>query len=121
MLISSALIIYNPETPRTEITKVGSQIDVLPTVLNLFGINYDSRLIIGRDILSEGEGLAMMSNRSWVTDSGTYFAGSRKFVPKEGVTVSDDYVNNVNNIVSNNFAMSRYVINYDYYDKVLGE
>lgn len=117
----SNLIIYNPETPKTEITKVGSQIDVLPTVLNLFGINYDSRLIIGRDILSEGEGLAMMSNRSWVTDSGTYFASDRKFVPKEGVTVSDDYVNNVNNIVSNNFAMSRYVINYDYYDKVLGE
>lgn len=34
------------------IDKVGSQIDVLPTLLNLFGIEYDSRLIVGQDILS---------------------------------------------------------------------
>ena len=34
-----------------EVDKVGSQIDVLPTILNLFGVSYDSRLLIGNDIL----------------------------------------------------------------------
>ena len=46
------------------VDKVGSQIDVLPTLLNLFGIEYDSRLIVGQDILSSNEGLAIFSNRS---------------------------------------------------------
>ena len=41
------------------IDKIGSQIDVLPTLLNLFGITYDSRLIIGQDILSNKEGIAI--------------------------------------------------------------
>ena len=40
-------------TDAIEIDKVGSQIDVLPTLLNLFGIEYDSRLIVGKDILSD--------------------------------------------------------------------
>lgn len=117
----SNLIIYNSKTPRTEIDKVGSQIDVLPTVLNLFGIEYDSRLLVGRDILSDSEGLAIMSNRSWVSDKGTYYAGSRKFVPKDGVEVDDDYVRNINNAVSNAFTMSNYIISYNYHELVLGD
>ena len=116
------LIIWNNAmNEKITVDKVGSQIDILPTVLNLFGIEYDSRLIIGRDILSSSEGLAIMSNRSWVTDSGTYYAGSRKFVPKEGVTVDSDYVNNVNSLVSNYFTMSKYLISYNYHELVLGE
>ena len=35
-----------------KIEKVCSSLDVLPTVLNLFGIEYDSRLLMGKDILS---------------------------------------------------------------------
>ena len=65
------------------VDKVGSQIDVLPTLLNLFGVDYDSRLIVGKDILSDYPGLAIFSNRSWVSDYGTYFAGGSS-VPKEG-------------------------------------
>lgn len=118
----SNLIIWNNKMEnKITVDKVGSQIDILPTVLNLFGIEYDSRLIIGRDILSDGEGLAIMSNRSWVSDSGTYFASSRKFVPKNGVTVDNDYVSNVNNVVSNNFTMSKYLITYNYHELVLGD
>lgn len=55
----SNFILWNNKTDTTVISKVGSQIDVLPTLLNLFGIEYDSRLIIGKDILSDTEGLAM--------------------------------------------------------------
>ena len=118
---SNLIIWNNAMNEKITVDKVGSQIDILPTVLNLFGIEYDSRLIIGRDILSSSEGLAIMSNRSWVTDSGTYYAGSRKFVPKEGVTVDSDYVNNVNSLVSNYFTMSKYLISYNYHELVLGE
>ena len=118
---SNLIIWNNAMQEKIVVNKVGSQIDVLPTVLNLFGVTYDSRLIIGRDILSNSEGLAIMSNRSWVSDYGTYFANQRKFVAREGVEVPSDYVSNVNGLVSNYFTMSKYLITYNYHERVLGE
>ncbi|MBO4601003.1 MAG: sulfatase-like hydrolase/transferase [Bacilli bacterium] len=118
----SNLIIWNNQMEKPiVIDKVGSQIDVLPTLLNLFGIDYDSRLIVGKDILSDAPGLAIFSNRSWVSDKGTYFASGKKFVPKDGVTVDDDYVENMNVEVANRFTVSGQIINNNIYSKLLGE
>ena len=48
----SSLIIWNASTPSVTINKTASQLDFLPTIYNLFGIDYDSRLFMGKDILS---------------------------------------------------------------------
>ena len=116
----SNFALYNPSVKDVHITKVGNQIDVLPTIYNLFGVKYDSRLIIGKDILSTEPGLAIFNNRSWVSDKGKYFANSKTFVPNEGVTVEDDYVDTMNKIVSNKINMSKLIIEKDYYRKVMG-
>ena len=118
----SNLIIWNNQiTEPIKIDKVGSQIDVLPTILNLFGIEYDSRLIIGKDILSDYPGLAVFSNRSWVSDKGTYFASQKKFVPRDNVSVEDGYVDSMNLEVANRFSVSGQIINSDIYKKILGD
>ena len=117
----SNFILWNSEMETVEIEKIGSQIDVLPTIYNLFGLEYDSRLIIGKDILSTEPGLAIFGNSSWVSDKGTYFASSGEFVSRDGVTVDDDYIRYMNSIVSNKITMSRNIMKYDYYRKVLGE
>lgn len=119
----SNLIIWNNQiTEPIKVDKVGSQIDVLPTILNLFGISYDSRLIVGKDILSDYPGLATFSNRSWVSDKGTYFAPQKKFVPRDGVTDADnEYVSKINSEVANRFAISGQIINNDIYKKILGD
>lgn len=103
------------------IDKVGSQIDVLPTILNLFDIEYDSRLIVGKDILSDNEGLAIFSNRSWVSDYGYYDSSKRKFTLKEGKTLENEqeYINKVNNKVANAFSISKMLVNSDYYNFIL--
>ncbi len=115
----SNFILWNNNMEPITIDKVGSQIDVLPTLLNLFGVSYDSRLIVGKDILSTYEGLAIFSNRSWVTDKGTYFYSSKKFVPREEEEVNDEYINRINKRVSNAFTMSKLIIDNNYYDKVV--
>ncbi len=115
----SNFILWNSEMDTIEIDKVGSQIDVLPTIYNLFGVQYDSRLIIGKDILSTEPGLAIFGNSSWVSDKGTYFSSSNKFVAKDE-EVSDDYIKYMNNVVSNKIIMSKYIMTNDYYRKVLG-
>ena len=114
----SNLILWNSELETTKISKVSSQIDVIPTVYNLFGIDYDSRLFVGKDILSTEPGLAMFSNRSWVSDKGKYFSASKKFVPNDGVTVSDDYVKNMNDIVSSKLNISKLITSSNYYNAI---
>ena len=105
------------------VDKVGSQTDVLPTLLNLFGIEYDSRLIVGQDILSDAHGMAIFSDRSWVTDYGHYFATRRQFVPKEGKELDDPnaYVQSINNRVANAYTISKLIIDNDYYKYILNK
>ena len=116
----SNFIIWNNEMKDTiKVDKVGSQIDVLPTLLNLFDIEYDSRLIIGQDILSDNEGIAIFSDRSWVTDYGTYFAADKKFVVKENKEIPDGYLDRINQSVSNKFTMSNLFIKHNIYKKLV--
>ncbi len=115
----SNFIIWNSEMKnKVEINKVGSQIDVLPTILNLFGIEYDSRLLVGKDILSNSEGIAIFSNRSWVTNKGTYFANQNKFVSADNTEVDNEYIRKINTKVANGFTISDSIIKYNIYDDI---
>ena len=108
----NALIIWNKNLEDLHISKPCMATDVLPTVYNLFGIDYDSRIFTGKDILSDSFGIAIMRDRSWITDKGIYYASSRKF---EGEEVDENYVSNVNNLVNNRLNISKLIISTDYY------
>lgn len=115
----NTLIIWNTKTPGVTINKTASQLDFLPTIYNLFDIAYDSRLFMGKDILSSELGLVYFQNKSWVSDKGTYLASQDKFIPKDGVSVDDEYVDNINKTVANRMRLSKLIIENDYYAKVL--
>lgn len=115
----NTLIIWNTKTPGVTINKTASQLDFLPTIYNLFDVAYDSRLFMGKDILSSELGLVYFQNKSWVSDKGTYLASQDKFIPKEGVSVDDKYVDNINKTVANRMRLSKLIIENDYYAKVL--
>lgn len=117
---SNNLIIYNSKMKSEKIDKVGMSIDVIPTVYNLFGIEYDSRLIMGKDILSTSEGIAIFKDKSWITNKGTYYASSGKFEAKVD-DISDDYVDTINSIVSNRVAISRMIVENDYYNYIFNK
>lgn len=113
----NSLIIWNPNIEYQVIDKVCMSIDVIPTIYNLFGIEYDSRLFVGQDIFSDSDGLVMFTNRSWVTEYGTYFASNSKFVPKVD-NVPENYVETINNIVNNRINISKMIITNNYYKYV---
>ena len=115
----NSLILWNNKINDIHIDKACMSSDVLPTVYNLFGIDYDSRLFTGRDILSTSSGLAIFNNRSWVSDKGTYFANSKKFVPKDVMENQDEYVKNINAIVNNRLNISKLILKNDYYKFLL--
>ena len=116
----SSLIIWNNQVKKTEINKVSSQLDFIPTIYNLFGIDYDSRLFMGKDILSTDDGIAYFTDRSWVTNKGKYYASTGQFVVNDGEQISDDYVASMNKIVQNRINISKLIMDNDYYRKILG-
>lgn len=107
----NALIIYNSSMKNINITKVGMPIDVLPTIYNLFDIKYDSRLFAGSDLLSNSEGMVILDNLSWITDSGRYNSLNGKY----NGDIDSDYISNINNIIQNKIIFSRNMLTYDGY------
>ncbi|MEE1389843.1 MAG: sulfatase-like hydrolase/transferase [Clostridia bacterium] len=101
-----------------KVEKIGSSLDVLPTVLNLFGAEFDSRLLIGRDILSDTEPLVIFSDRSFITDKGRYNAVTGEFIANEGTTAEEGYVDKINTIIYKKYQMSRLILENDYYRKI---
>ena len=101
-----------------KVEKIGSSLDILPTVLNLFGVEFDSRLLIGRDILSDSDPLVIFSDRSFITDKGRYNAVTGEFIANDGVEVENGYVDKINNIIYKKYQMSRLILENDYYRKV---
>ncbi len=88
------LLIWNSSMEEPiKIEKVCSSLDVLPTVLNLFGIEYDSRLLMRKDILSNNiEPIVIFSDRNFITDKKRYNSVQDVFIPNEGETLEPDYV-----------------------------
>lgn len=101
-----------------KVTKYGSSLDVLPTILNLFGIEYDSRLLMGNDILSYATPLVIYSNRSFITDKCRYNSLTKEIIPNGDTTCTKEEVENINNIIFNKFKYSRLVLENDYYRKL---
>lgn len=94
-------------------------LDILPTLSNLFGVEYDSRLMAGRDVFSETEPLVIWGySGSWKNHKGGFLASTGKFTPNEGVEVSEDYVSTMNTVVRNKLKYCKGVANYDYFNYV---
>ncbi len=113
-LYKNNLIIYNSQMEYTEVDKLCNTIDVLPTVLNLFGIDYDSRLMVGKDIMSNSPGLVIFADYSWLNDKGKYSYVNKNFI-SNGDEVSDEYIEKMNNEINNKYLVSRNILIYDYY------
>ena len=96
-----------------------STADILPTLLNLFGVDYDSRLLAGTDVLSSGLHVAVLSDKSFLTKTFRYDAGTETVIPAdESITVSDGLVKTYRLYVDSRFQLSGNILNSDYYAHV---
>ena len=101
-----------------KVEKLGSSLDILPTVLNLFGVEYDSRLLMGRDLLSDAESIVIFSDRSFITNKGKYNSITGEFFANDGVEIDENYIKQINEIIYKKCEMSRLILENDYYRKV---
>ena len=116
-----SLIIYNSGfKDKVVVDKYAMNIDVLPTLLNMLNIPYDSRIIIGKDIMApNSEGVAILPDRSWSTDKGSYDTANGEFYPKVD-TVDDKYIKKIMNEVNSKYDISVSMQYNDYYKYIFG-
>lgn len=99
-----------------------STADILPTLLNLFGVDYDSRLLAGTDVLSSGLHVAVLSDKSFLTKAFRYDAGKETVIPAdENTTVSGKLAEAYRLYVDSRFQLSGNILNSDYYAHVFSK
>ena len=104
-----------------EVSTPTYSLDILPTLSNMFGLEYDSRLLVGRDVFSDEEALVIWTNHSWLTERGSYNAGTGEYTWNDGYEYDEEYVERINTIVSNKFTYSKLVVSTDFWGLLFGE
>lgn len=115
------MMIYNAGYEGEKVEKYTTMIDLLPTLMNLFDVNYDPRLYLGHDVFSDYDDMAIFADGSWQDDVGYYNAVSGKFSPlTEDNTHSNEEIMSINSSIQTKQKMSALAIKNNYF-KYLGE
>lgn len=115
----------------TSVTMPSSEMDVTPTLLDLLGMDYDARLLSGRDLLApptEGRpplvSLGGSAYCDWVTDAGCFIAGEERFFPADDRFASDrerdGYIADVCRLVYDRYIFDRRALETDYFRALTG-
>ena len=120
-MYKSTCIIYNAGLEENiYVDEPCCNVDILPTILNLFGINYDSRLYAGTDIFSDALHIAQLYNKSFITDyvKYNYSTGEAEWLidtSEYDQEKLDAYLENAINVVKNKYMMSVEIEDTDFY------
>lgn len=115
----NTLIIYSPSmTQPVEVDKYCCSIDILPTVSNLMGWDYDSRMMVGQDILSDAEQFIMFPGLSFITDKCIYNKKQDKVTSLTGEDISEDYISQMSKKAYNWYTISDLLYSTDFYKYV---
>ena len=124
-LYKSSFILYAKGMEPVTIDRPVSSLDIIPTISNLMNTDFDSRLLMGVDMLSDAPPKVIFNDRSFITDVGRYNATKGVFTVNPGVTMTEDeketYRKAVSSEIERQFYYSAMILDTDYYGKVLGK
>ena len=91
-------------------------VDILPTILNLWGFEYDSRMLAGTDVFSEGPHVAVLKDYSFYTDKVWLNAssGEIRYLVDEG-ELPENYVEDMIKYIKKKASISVDILNNNYY------
>ena len=111
------MLIYNPKLESEKITSYTTFMNILPTILNLYDIDYDPRYYAGEDIFSDTyDNLAVFNDGSWVSDIAYYNATSSKIEYFTDKTYTNEEILSINNKINNKIKMSNLAIRTNYFN-----
>ena len=114
----SNLVIYNKNINKyLSNNNYCSNIDILPTILNLYGFEFDSRLFMGRDILSNNDGVVVFGNRNIITKNYKYSNMNDVMYGK----LDKNYLNEIKNNIYMKYRISRLILENNYYNYLFND
>jgi len=90
-------------------------LDMLPTISNLMGIDFDSRLLMGRDVFSEKEPLVVFEDKSFLTEQVKYYYPDDEVTSLTGEKVDKDHLERMKRRTDEIFYYSAKILEHDYY------
>ncbi|MEG0034403.1 MAG: sulfatase-like hydrolase/transferase [Bacilli bacterium] len=111
-IYKTPFIIWTPGIEHKEVTDITSTFDIYPTLANLFGLDINGQMIIGRDALSGSEGLVIFQDYSWKTNDGYYDATKQVFSTSN---LNEDDIEEINDKVFNLIMVGQNIIREDYF------
>lgn len=120
-LYRNAFLLYKKGMKPETVDKLCSSLDVLPTLSNLFGLEFDSRLYMGKDSFSDAKPLMMLANRSWMTEKASYYTLLEEATSLTDEPISAEKIEYYNSIVANKFLVSEWVLDTDYWRLLFGD
>ncbi len=117
----NSLILWNAGMEEPVIVdKACCSVDILPTLLNLFGFDYDSRMYAGRDIFSDEEGLVIFNDKSFVSDTVAYNKKQKTTTWLKDLSQEEQeaYMKAKQQDVTARYLFSAYILRNNYYDIV---
>lgn len=118
-LYRNSLILWNAAMEEPVIVdKACCSVDLLPTLLNLFGFDFDSRMYAGRDIFSDEEGMVIFKDKSFVTDTVIYNKKQKTTTWLKELTEEEQnaYMDAKKQDVNCRYVFSAYILRNNYYD-----
>jgi len=110
-------VIYNTGLEPRQFEDYTSYINILPTVANLFDLNYDPRLYMGNDVLSdEYDSLVVFADGSWKNEIAYYNASKANIEYFTDKTYSVDELKEINENIDMKIKMSSLAIKKDYFN-----
>jgi len=91
--------------------------DIVPTVSNMLGLQYDSRLLPGRDVFSDEKPLIFF-NSGFMTENGYYEKSRGRFTLYEGMEVPEGYVSEISDIVNKRRSADERAVELNYFARI---
>lgn len=116
----STFLLWCPGMEETVVVdKPCCSIDILPTLSNLFGLPYDSRLLVGNDVLSDAMPIAILSNQSFITEDLRFNSRTGEVTMLTDMELPEGYVDSLVSYVKMKVSVSAAILKHDYYSTIL--
>lgn len=110
-------VIYNKGMEKRTFDMYTSYINLTPTLANLFGVEYDSRIYMGKDILSkEYQSMVVFADSSWKNEVGYYSASTNTMKYYGEKTYSEEEILAINEQIALKLKMSSAAIKNNYFN-----
>lgn len=100
------------------VDKVNSQLDILPTVLNMFGFQYVEEYYMGNDIFDDNyTGYAFFSDYSWYNGI-VYAVGADEYEFVGDTKMSEEEIAEIYSLIADTIKKNDLTLKYDYFRKL---